>query len=56
MRDRCICLGNIFPSKGQNGDVFDISGLSPCLRAGGGVAGNGIGSCNAPKIAILYER
>ena len=55
MNDRCICLGNVFPSGGQTGDVFDIMGLSPCLRAGCGVVGNGIGSCNSPKIVMVYE-
>ena len=55
MRCEVFKLGNVFPSDGQNRDVFDISGLSPCLRAGGGVAGNRIGSCNAPKILLVYE-
>lgn len=27
-------VGNVFPSGGQNGDVFDIDGLSPCLCVG----------------------
>lgn len=53
---RCIRLGNVFDSNGQNGDVFSIYGLSPCIRAGGGVTGNGVGSCNAPKIIEIYER
>ncbi len=51
-----ITLGNIYPSKGQNGDVFDISGLSPCLRSGQGIKGRGIGSCNAPKIIVRKNR
>lgn len=51
---RVIVLGNVFPSKGQNGDVFEMTGLSPCLRSGQGIKGRGIGSCNAPKI-VVYE-
>jgi hypothetical protein len=54
MNDRIIYLGNVFPSGGQNGDVFDPRGLSPSLRSGQGVKGRGIGSCNAPKI-IIYD-
>jgi hypothetical protein len=47
-------IGNVYPSQGQNGDVFDPSGISPSLRSGQGLHGRGIGSCNAPKI-IIYE-
>ena len=47
-------VGNVFPSQGQNGDVFDTAGISPALRSGQGLRGRGIGSCNAPKI-IIYE-
>lgn len=47
-----VILGNVFPSGGQNGDVFDTCGISPCLRSGQGVKGNGIGSCNSPKIKV----
>ena len=54
MNDKIIVVGNVFPSQGQNGDVVDPKGLSPCLRSGQGVKGRGIGSCNAPKI-IIYE-
>lgn len=52
---KTIVLGNVFPSRGQNGDVFDTDGLSPCLRSGQGIKGNGIGSCNAPKIMVYEE-
>lgn len=52
---KAIILGNVFPSGGQNGDVFHPNGLSPCIRSGQGINGRGIGSCNAPKI-IEYER
>ena len=50
-----IVLGNVFPSNGQNGDVFDINGISPALRSGQGIVGRGIGSCNSPKILLVYE-
>jgi DNA (cytosine-5)-methyltransferase 1 len=45
-------LGNIYPSGGQNGNVYDPKGLSPTLRSGQGVKGRGIGSNNSPKIAV----
>lgn len=47
-----IILGNIYPSKGQNGDIYSILGVSPTILSGQGVQGRGIGSCNAPKILI----
>ena len=50
-----IILGNIYPSKGQNGDIYSILGVSPTILSGQGVKGRGIGSCNAPKILIEYE-
>lgn len=43
-------VGNIYPSQGQNGDVYNVEGISPTISAGQGVNGRGIGSCNAPKI------
>ena len=49
-----IILGNIYPSKGQNGDIYSILGVSPTILSGQGVKGRGIGSCNAPKILIEY--
>jgi DNA (cytosine-5)-methyltransferase 1 len=45
-------LGNMYPSGGQNGEVYDPKGLSPTLRSGQGVKGRGIGSNNSPKIAV----
>ena len=51
--DRAVrSLGNIYPSGGQNGEVYDPKGLSPTLRSGQGVKGRGIGSSNSPKIAV----
>lgn len=45
-------VGNIYPSKGQNGNVYSLEGKSPSLSAGIGVKGGGIGSSNAPKVCI----
>lgn len=39
-------------SKGQNGNVYGVDGVSPTLRSGQGITGNGIGSNNSPKVAI----
>ena len=47
-----ICVGNIYPSRGQNGDVYLTETISPTILSGQGVTGHGIGSCNAPKILI----
>ena len=49
-----IILGNIYQSKGQNGDIYSILGVSTTILSGQGVKGSGIGSCNAPKILIEY--
>ena len=43
-------IGNIYPSQGQNGNIYSCDGVSPTINAGIGVKGRGIGSCNAPKI------
>lgn len=45
-----IVLKNIYPKKGQNGNIYAIRGKSKTLSAGVGIVGNGIGSSNAPKI------
>lgn len=54
-----INVGNIYPSNGQNGNVYDVDGISPTINAGTGVKGNGIGSNNAPKVImkepIVYD-
>ena len=44
------CIGNIYPSGGQNGNVYNPEGVSPSLQSGQGVNGSGIGSNNAPKV------
>ena len=45
-------IGNIYPSNGQNGNVYDVDGISPTINAGTGVKGCGIGSNNAPKVIV----
>ena len=45
-------VGNIYPSNGQNGNIYDVEGISPTINAGIGVKGNGIGSNNAPKVLV----
>ncbi len=45
-----IVMKNIYPKKGQNGNVYAINGKCKTLSAGVGITGNGIGSSNAPKI------
>lgn len=49
-----IKLGNIYPSNGQNGNVYSPNGVSPTLVSGvTATQGNGgIGSSNAPKILV----
>lgn len=57
-KDNYVCepqvinVGNIYPSNGQNGNVYDIDGISPTINAGTGGKGNGVGSNNAPKVII----
>lgn len=48
--EHIVKVGNIYPSGGQNGNVYNPIGISPVISAGTGVNGNGIGSNNAPKI------
>jgi hypothetical protein len=53
---KTIKICNIYKSGSQNGSVYSINGISPTIMSGQGVVGNGIGSCNAPKIMeIIYE-
>ena len=57
-KDNYVCepqvknVGNIYPSNGQNGNIYDVNGISPTINAGIGVNGCGIGSNNAPKVII----
>lgn len=48
-----LILKNIYPKKGQNGNVYSIFGKCKTLSAGVGIKGNGIGSSNAPKIESI---
>lgn len=48
-----LILKNIYPKKGQNGNVYSIFGKCKTLSAGVGIKGNGIGSSNAPKIESM---
>lgn len=52
--NRPIKVCNIYPSGGQNGNVYDIQGISPTILSGTtDTKGNGgIGSNNAPKIIV----
>lgn len=45
-------IGNIYPSGGQNGNIYGVDGMSPTISSGStSTKGNGgIGSNNAPKI------
>lgn len=51
---RCKLLGNIYDSKGQNGNVFLSDGLCPTIISGitDNEKNGGIGSSNAPKILV----
>ena len=52
--DNTIKVGNVFPSNGQNGNVYDEKGVSPTISSGTtNTKGNGgIGSSNAPKVLV----
>lgn len=50
-----MLIGNIYPSMGQNGNIYTTDGLSPAIISGQGVRGRGIGSNNAPKILVLDD-
>jgi len=48
--NKIIVTKNIYPKKGQNGNIYSLNGKCKTLSAGVGIKGNGIGSSNAPKI------
>jgi site-specific DNA-cytosine methylase len=52
---RIHVVRNIYPKRGQNGNVYSVHGKSKTLSAGVGIRGNGIGSSNAPKIEARNE-
>jgi DNA-cytosine methyltransferase len=47
-----VKVGNVYPSGGQNGNVYKTDGKSPPLSAGIGIKGRCIGSSNSPKILL----
>ena len=49
-----IKLGNIYPSGGQNGNIYSETGISPTISSGTtNTKGNGgVGSNNAPKVLV----
>ena len=49
-------LFNIYPKKGQNGNVYALNGKTKTLSAGTGIKGRGIGSSNSPKIEWDNEK
>lgn len=57
LQPKILVEGNIYPSNGQNGNVYNPKGLSPTLSSGttGNSKNRGIGSNNAPKIAIKIK-
>jgi hypothetical protein len=50
-----MLIGNIYPSMGQNGNIYTTDNLSPSIISGVGVKGRGIGCSNAPKILVLDD-
>ena len=56
--DKSILIGNIYPSKGQNGNIFLSIGICPAIISGTTDNENngGVGSNNAPKILVEYEK
>tara|TARA_Y100000310_G_scaffold341379_1_gene440335 strand:- start:274 stop:1575 length:1302 start_codon:yes stop_codon:yes gene_type:complete len=50
--EKPVVIGNIFPSKGQNGNIYDLRGKSKTLSSGGSPSkrNSGVGSCNSPLI------
>lgn len=57
VESKIIQVGNIYESKGQNGNVYDINGICPTISSGvTNTKGNGgIGSNNAPKVINNYR-
>lgn len=52
LEPKILFIGNIYESKGQNGNVYDVNGICPTISSGvTNTKGNGgIGSNNAPKV------
>lgn len=51
-----IVLKNIYPKRGQNGNIYSIEGKSKTLSAGVGIKGRGIGSSNSPKVIFNNKK
>ena len=51
---KIVTVGNVYPSGGQNGNVYDEVGISPTISSGttNTVGNHGIGSNNAPKVLV----
>lgn len=51
---KCLLVGNIYESKGQNGNVYLPASVSPTILSGetNNKNNGGIGSNNAPKILM----
>ena len=49
-----MIVGNIYPSNGQNGNVYTTDNLAPAILSGQGDVGRGIGSNNAPKVLEVW--
>ena len=54
VREAVDKVGNIYPSGGQNGNVYNPNGISPTIMSGetSNPKNGGIGSNNAPKILV----
>lgn len=50
-------IGNIYPSRGQNGNLYNLDGICPTISSGEtNTKGNGgIGSNNSPKIIVAMR-
>lgn len=55
--NKIIQVGNIYPSNGQNGNIYNTNGISPTISSGvtNAVGNGGIGSNNAPKIIVQKD-
>ncbi len=53
-----IKVGNVYPSGGENGEVYDASGISRALKSGetSNPEHGGIGSSNSPKILAWQNK
>jgi len=49
-------VGNIYPSKGENGDIINPEGISKTIKSGStnNPKNGGVGSCNSPKVMVAH--